>query len=148
MTKSRVAQRYARAIMEIAQSEKSLDAVIEDIRTLGGAIEGSHDLQTLLAEMHKHNIHRQPMQPRREGRLTAKCSDLPKQLQERFLGEIFRLGRIRDHAQTERVHPAFVKAVQHLKRFGVTLFCALNRFGFGEPCSFRVGQVAFSGRTL
>jgi F-type H+-transporting ATPase subunit delta len=49
MTKSRVAQRYARAIMEIAQSEKSLDAVIEDMRTLGSAIEGSTDLQNLLA---------------------------------------------------------------------------------------------------
>jgi F-type H+-transporting ATPase subunit delta len=49
MTKSRVAQRYARAIMEIAQSEKSLDGVIEDFRTLGAAIEGSTDLQNLLA---------------------------------------------------------------------------------------------------
>jgi F-type H+-transporting ATPase subunit delta len=49
MTKSRVAHRYASAIIEMANEEKSLEAVIEDFATLGGAIRSSHDLQSLLA---------------------------------------------------------------------------------------------------
>lgn len=49
MTKSRVAQRYASAIIELANEEKSLDTVIEDFATIGAAIRSSHDLQNFLA---------------------------------------------------------------------------------------------------
>jgi F-type H+-transporting ATPase subunit delta len=49
MTKSRVAHRYASAIIEMANEEKSLDTVIDDFATLGAAIRASHDLQNFLA---------------------------------------------------------------------------------------------------
>jgi F-type H+-transporting ATPase subunit delta len=48
MTKSRVAERYARAVIELANEEKSLDATIEDFATIGAAIRSSHDLQNFL----------------------------------------------------------------------------------------------------
>jgi F-type H+-transporting ATPase subunit delta len=48
MATTRAAERYAKAIMEIATEEKSLDAVVEDFRTLQGAIGGSKDLRSFL----------------------------------------------------------------------------------------------------
>jgi F-type H+-transporting ATPase subunit delta len=48
MIQSRVAQRYAKAVMEIAKEQKDLDRVIEDFRTLRGAIKGSHELRSFL----------------------------------------------------------------------------------------------------
>ncbi|MEO6045939.1 MAG: ATP synthase F1 subunit delta [Candidatus Kapaibacterium sp.] len=48
-TSSRVAHRYAKAIFDIARQESSSDTVIEDMRTLRGAIDGSSDLRAFLA---------------------------------------------------------------------------------------------------
>jgi len=41
-----------------------------------------------------------PVQPGRESRFAAKGSNLPKQLKKCFLGQIFGLGGIGNHAQT------------------------------------------------
>lgn len=49
MASTRAAQRYARALMEIAKEENAFDLVVGDIRTIAGAIAGSHDLRYLLA---------------------------------------------------------------------------------------------------
>jgi hypothetical protein len=67
---------------------------------LGVLIEGN-DLQTLLAQLHQHDIHGHAMQPGREGRFTAEAGNFSKQLHEGFLGEVFSLGRIGGHAQTQ-----------------------------------------------
>jgi F-type H+-transporting ATPase subunit delta len=48
MANTRVAQRYAKAIMEIAQQENSFDAGVEDIQTLRSAMESSPDLRRFL----------------------------------------------------------------------------------------------------
>jgi F-type H+-transporting ATPase subunit delta len=49
MATTRVAHRYAKALMEIAQEQGSFDTVIDDVQTLRSAIEGSTDLRNLLA---------------------------------------------------------------------------------------------------
>jgi len=48
MTQTRAAQRYAKAILEIARQENAIDVVTEDFRTVGAAIEASRDLQVFL----------------------------------------------------------------------------------------------------
>lgn len=49
MIESRAAHRYAQAMLEIAREQNILETVVEDFRTLEAAIEGSRDLQNLLA---------------------------------------------------------------------------------------------------
>jgi F-type H+-transporting ATPase subunit delta len=49
MKNSRVAERYARAIIEIASDEKSLETVIADFSIIDAAIRSSNDLRNLLA---------------------------------------------------------------------------------------------------
>jgi F-type H+-transporting ATPase subunit delta len=49
MANTRVAHRYAKAIMEIAQSENAFDVVVEDIQTVRMAMESSADLRRFLA---------------------------------------------------------------------------------------------------
>ncbi len=48
MTQTRAAQRYARAVMDIATQENALEALTEDFKTLRGALEGSRDLRNFL----------------------------------------------------------------------------------------------------
>lgn len=48
MATSRVAQRYAKALMDLAKEEGSFDAVVEDVLTIGGAMDGSPDLLNML----------------------------------------------------------------------------------------------------
>ena len=91
------------------------------------------------------------MQPGRERRLATKCPDFAEQLQEGFLRQIFRLGRVRSHAQAQRIYPPFMQVIENFKRFSIPLLGALNRLRFGKPFGFlvsSVGQVAFPGRTL
>ncbi len=49
MAESRAAYRYAKAMLDIARELDILDTVVEDFRTLEGAIEASRDLQNLLS---------------------------------------------------------------------------------------------------
>jgi len=49
MVESRAAHRYAKAMLEIAHEQNSLDATVEDFRTLEHAIADSRELQNLLA---------------------------------------------------------------------------------------------------
>ena len=69
--------------------------------------------------MHQHHVHRQPVQPGRKRRLAAKGCDLAIELQERFLGQILSLGRIRGHAQAERVDAPLMLVVESLERLRV-----------------------------
>ena len=90
------------------------------------------------------------MQPGGEGRFPAKRSDLAVELQERFLGQIFGLSRIRGHAQAEGIDPPLVLIVEGLERLGVALFRPFDQSGLECVTGLFllwVGQVAFSGRT-
>ena len=101
--------------------------------------------------MHQHDIDRHAMQPRGKRRLAAKRSDFSKELQESFLRQIFRLGRVRGHAQAERIHPPLMQVIEKLESFSITLLGAFNGLRFGKPAGFlvfSVGQVAFPGRIL
>ncbi len=49
MSSSRVAGRYAQALIEMAHEENAFDSVVDDIETIGSAIKGSSDLRNLLA---------------------------------------------------------------------------------------------------
>jgi hypothetical protein len=68
-------------------------------------------LYASLAKVHQHLIDRQTVQPGRKSRIAAKAPDLPKNLQEDLLREVFGLGRVADHPQTERIDPAAVLLV-------------------------------------
>ena len=83
------------------------------------------------------------MQPGRKRRLAAKRCDLAIELQERFLRQILGLGRIRCHAQAERVHAPLVLVVERLERLRVPLLGP-----FDSSASFElVCPVAVLGRS-
>src|SRR6266481_6118312 len=88
--------------------------------------------QPLFPQVHQYHVYRQPVQPGRKSRLSAKGGDLAVELQESFLSKIFRLGRIAGHAQAERVHPSLMKPVKGLKTLSVTLLRPFNRFSFRQ----------------
>lgn len=48
MTTTKVAHRYAKALMDMAKEQGNYDDVIEDIKTVEGAIRGSSELRQLL----------------------------------------------------------------------------------------------------
>ncbi len=48
MATTRVAERYAKALMSLAKEQNVFDVVIEDMQTINGAIIGSRDLQLML----------------------------------------------------------------------------------------------------
>ena len=58
----------------------------------------------LLANSHEHHIHRQPMEPSGEARLSAEGVNLAEHLHEGFLGEVFGFGRIAGHAQAQTIY--------------------------------------------
>src|SRR5208337_33599 len=91
-----------------------------------------HFGQAFLAQMHKHHVHRQPMQPGRKCRLATEGCDFPKQLQEGFLCKVFRFRGVACHAQTQRIDTALVKAIQSLKTLGVALLGPLDGFLLGH----------------
>src|SRR4029077_1798883 len=89
------------------------------------------------------------MQPGRKCRLATEGRNLAVELQERFLREVFGLGRIGRHPQTERIDAQLVPVVEGLERFSVPLFGPFDRVGFAKFVDLllsSVGQVAFSGR--
>ena len=76
--------------------------------------------------------------------------DLAVKLQERFLRQIFRLGRVRRHAQAQRIDPPLVLVIKHLKRFRVPKLRPFDGLSFAKFGAFRLswlGQVVCSGRT-
>ncbi|HVZ39624.1 MAG TPA: ATP synthase F1 subunit delta [Candidatus Kapabacteria bacterium] len=48
MTTTKVAHRYAKALMELAKEQGNFDDVVEDVRTVEGALAGSPELRHLL----------------------------------------------------------------------------------------------------
>lgn len=48
MTSSKAAKRYASALLELAQEQNNLDAIVSDIVSIKETIDGSRDLQLLL----------------------------------------------------------------------------------------------------
>ena len=74
-------------------------------------------------EVHQHLIHRQSVQPCREGRIAAKASDLLVDLQEDLLSKIFRVRAVPEHPQTERVDSPMMLLVQFFKRRRITSRC-------------------------
>ncbi|MCE2502482.1 MAG: ATP synthase F1 subunit delta [Chlorobi bacterium] len=50
MIETRASHRYAKAVLEVAHEQGNLETVVEDFKTLDYAIEGSRDLQNLLAK--------------------------------------------------------------------------------------------------
>ena len=63
-------------------------------------------------EVHENEIYGKPVQPGAEPALTAKRSDLSKQVNEDFLGQILSLCRIVCHTQTYGIDSPVVAFVQ------------------------------------
>src|SRR5690348_16317786 len=81
--------------------------------------------------MHEHHVHREPVQPSREGAFTAEGADLAEQLQEGLLGQILSLGGVAGHAQAQRVNAAFVQVVEELEGLGFALLGAPDSLSLG-----------------
>ena len=62
------------------------------------------------AQLHQHSVHRNPVEPGGECRIAAERADAAKYLQESFLGEIFGVGYILRHEQTDRIHTLLVES--------------------------------------
>ena len=82
--------------------------------------------------MHEHHIDAEPMQPSRKCRFSPESPDLAIKLQESFLREIFRFGRIRGHPQTERIDPPLVPIIEGLEGFFIPLPGSFDGLGFVE----------------
>lgn len=100
MATTRVAQRYAKALMELAKEEGSFDAVVEDVLTIGTAMEGSADLLAML---------RSPVvdDRRKEKIIREVFSGKVGTLADRFLSLLTLKGRSGDI-------PAIIAAFKHL----------------------------------
>ena len=96
---------------------------------LRGLFQRNHR-KALLSQVHEHHVHRQAMKPCRECRLTAKRSNLPVELQERFLGQVLSLGRVRGHSQAQRIYSPLMLLIKGLERSGVALLGFLDQLGF------------------
>lgn len=101
MTSSRVALRYARAIIDLSQEGDSTDVVYEDFLTLREAIRGSSDLRHLLdSPIVDDHV--------KEQVLAAIFRDKVGELVSRFVGLLARKGRARDI-------PAIIGAFERLR---------------------------------
>src|SRR5436190_24045268 len=71
------------------------------------------------------------MQPGGERRFAAKTANLPKQLDENFLRQVFRLDNVAGHAQAERIYAPIVTLVKLLKSAHVAVRRALRQLKVG-----------------
>ena len=74
--------------------------------------------------MLQHDVHGEPMQPRRERALAAKRLELFPRANEDVLHEVARLAFVSDHAPAERVDRRRVRAIHRLERVHVALLRA------------------------
>src|SRR6202043_2755716 len=82
------------------------------------------------------------MQPRRKRRLGPKGTDLAKQLQERFLSQIFGLRRIPSHhPQTQSVYAAAVQFVEPFESRRIALLGSSNYFRLRQVRHFRLSGI-------
>ncbi len=81
--------------------------------------------------MHQNLVDRQAVQPRRERRFAAEASDFAEELDEDFLGEVFRFRRVRGHAQAQGIDAAVVAFVKLLKRRHVSPGACLRKSVIG-----------------
>lgn len=101
MTSRRVANRYAKAIIEMAQEGDSVEEVHEDFLTLGQAIEASRDLRNfLLSPIIDDHV--------KSRVLTELFTDKVSELMMRFVQLLARKGRSRDL-------PAIITAFERLR---------------------------------
>ena len=71
--------------------------------------------QTLLAQVHEHDIDREAVQPGGECRVAAEGADLAIELQKGFLGQVFGFGYVTQHAQAQGVDATLMQRVEALK---------------------------------
>ena len=79
----------------------------------GGVVGGEYFLclSLLRFRLGQHQIDCQTMQPCRESAVSPERIQLLSGANERFLGEIFRLGFVPDHSYTQGVYPAEVLVI-------------------------------------
>jgi len=78
---------------------------------LHGLIERG-ELKAFFAEVHEDDVDGESMEPGGEGRIAAEGCDLAVKLQEGFLGEVFSLSDVVDHAEAEGIDAALVLGVE------------------------------------
>ena len=82
--------------------------------------------------MHQNDVDRQAMKPCGKGRVAAKRRDFAMELQKGFLREVFGLGNIPHHAQTERINSSLVQGVEMGKCVMVARLRPRQNLGLGE----------------
>ena len=92
-----------------------------------------HLLNAFLPQVHQYDVDHQAVQPSRKRGLSAEGPDLTKKLQERFLGQVFRLRGVSDHAQAQRIHAPLVRFEECCKR------CFIPTLGARDKLSLRSG---------
>ena len=78
------------------------------------------------------------VQPSGEGGLAAEAADLAEEMEEGFLGHVFGLRDVAEHAEAEGVDAAFVKGVELGEGLGVAVLGRLDGFGFADD-----GRISF-----
>src|SRR6202007_2419593 len=85
-----------------------------------------------MPKTHQHEVNRQPVQPRREGRFASKSVNFSEQKQKCFLRQVFRFGRISYHAQAYRIHASAMQAIEAFKRGTIAVARLLDSLRFGQ----------------
>ena len=69
-------------------------------------------LHTPFAEVHQDLIYGQTVEPGRKRRVAAKATNLAEQLNKGFLREVFGLGNVVSHPQTDRIDATIVSPIK------------------------------------
>src|ERR1041384_258354 len=80
------------------------------------------------------------MQPSREGRFAAKTPDLVEEVREHVLRQIFRFGRVAEHAEGERIDAPEVAAIKLLEGVCVALSRSARQLHVARWLCFNFGR--------
>jgi F-type H+-transporting ATPase subunit delta len=138
MIQSRVAERYAKSLLQIAAEENAVATVEGDFATLKGAIDGSRDLRNFLATpiIDDH---------RKEQVLSAIFSSRVSPLVSRFIALLARKGRASQLAPVVEAFADLIDRMRNITPATITTAVELD----AEQRARLEGQLsAMSGRTL
>src|SRR5579859_362555 len=106
--------------------------------------------ERFLSQTHENHVDGHAMQPGGKGRFTAKGANLAEKLKESLLHQIFRIGGIPNHSQTQSVNPAPMELVKEFKSRSIPRLSQTDSLCFGPRyrlCWSLTGQLSSCGAT-
>ncbi len=95
-------------------------------------------VQTLLPQVHQHNVNRQTMQPSRKGRFTPESRNLSEKLKKCLLSKVLGLRWVAQHAKTQRIHTPLMGFKERSKSLLVASLGTLNQLSLCSDPRYRL----------